>query len=133
RLVVISFFSGPNSSIPFYIRVNENTNLVPGTYKGQFAVKWFWHIPYLGIGGVSLYYNSPNLKTHWLTGNITDWGTGQDATINIELIVEKDCKINAQNINFGTAPLVSKFKPVTGTVQITCSAQTPYTVGLSDG
>lgn len=133
RLVVISFFSGPNSSIPFYIRVNENTNLLPGTYKGQFAVKWFWHIPYLGIGGASLYYNSPDLKTHWLTGDITDWGTGQDSTINLELIVEKDCKINAQNINFGTAPLVSKFNPITGTVQITCSAQTPYTVGLSDG
>ncbi|MFX5119153.1 spore coat U domain-containing protein [Acinetobacter baumannii] len=132
RFVVISFFSGPNSSIPFYIRVNENTNLVPGTYKGQFLVKWFWRIPYLGIGGISLYYNSPNLKTN-LLGNITDWGTGQDAIINIELIVEKDCKINAQNINFGTAPLVSKFNPVTGTVQITCSAQPPYTVGLSNG
>lgn len=133
RLVVISFFSGPNSSIPFYIRVNENTNLLPGTYRGQFSVKWFWHIPYLGIGGLSLYYNSPNLKTHLITGNIIDWGTGQNATINLELIVEKDCKINAQNINFGTAPLISKFNPVTGTVQITCSAQTPYTVSLSNG
>ncbi len=133
RLVVVSFFSGPNSSIPFYIRVNESTNLKPGTYKGHFTMKWFWHIPYVGVGGFSLYYDSPNLKTHWLTGAITDWGTGQDATINLELIVEKDCKINAQNINFGTAPLVSKFNPVTGTVQITCSAQTPYTVGLSDG
>lgn len=131
RFVVISFFSGPNSSIPFYIRVNENTNLVPGTYKGQFTVKWFWHIPYLGIAGISLYYDSPGLKTNW--SGITDWGTGQDAIINLELIVEKDCRINAQNINFGTAPLVSKFNPVTGTVQITCSAQTPYTVGLSNG
>lgn len=132
RTPLISFFSGPNSTIPFYIKINENTNLVPGTYKGQFVVKWFWHLPYLGIGGLSLYYDSPNLKTN-LIGNITDWGTGQDAIINIELIVEKDCKINAQNINFGTAPLVSKFNPITGTVQITCSAQTPYTVGLSDG
>lgn len=132
RTPLISFFSGPNSTIPFYIKINENTNLVPGTYKGQFVVKWFWHLPYLGIGGLSLYYDSPNLKTN-LIGKITDWGTGQDAIINIELIVEKDCKINAQNINFGTAPLVSKFNPITGTVQITCSAQTPYTVGLSDG
>lgn len=133
RTPLISFFSGPNSTIPFYIRINENTNLVPGTYRGQFTIKWFWHIPYLGLGGISLYYNSPNLTTHFLTGNITNWGTGQDATINIEFIVEKDCKINAQNINFGTAPLVSKFNPVTGTVQITCSAQTSYTVGLSNG
>lgn len=132
RFVAISLFTGPNSSIPFYIRVNENTNLVPGTYKGQFAVRWFWHIPYLGVGGISLYYDSPDLKTG-LAGRITDWGTGQSSMMNIELIVEKDCKINAQNISFGTAPLVSKFNPVTGTVQITCSAQTPYMVGLSDG
>ncbi|WP_168391201.1 Csu type fimbrial protein [Acinetobacter indicus] len=133
RLVILSFFSGPNSSVPFYLRVNESTNLVPGTYKGQFTIKWYWHIPVLGIVGLGGYMSSPNLKNIWGTGVILDWGTGQDATINIELIVEKDCKINAQNINFGTAPLVSKFNPVTGTVQITCSAQTPYTVGLSNG
>ncbi len=70
-----------------------------------------------GNWGAFFYYDSPNLKTN-LIGKITDWGTGQDAIINIELIVEKDCKINAQNINFGTAPLVSKFNPITGTVQI---------------
>ena len=133
RTVILSFFSGPNSSVPFYLRVNESTNLVPGTYDGQFTIKWYWHIPVLGIVGLGGYMSSPGLKHIPLTGVVTDWGTGQDATIKIKLIVEKDCKINAQNINFGTAPLVSKFNPVTGTVQITCSAQTPYTVGLSNG
>lgn len=133
RFVAISLFSGPNSSIPFYIKVNENTNLIPGTYNGHFKVRWYWSIPYLGLLGVALYHRSPNLQATPLTGVVTDWGTGQDATLNIKLTVEKDCNINAQNINFGTAPLTSKFDPVTGTINVTCSAGTPYKVNLSDG
>lgn len=123
-----------NESVPFYIQVNETTNLKPGVYNGSVRLRWYYAIPrLLGVD----HHTSPGLSVGftWPLNplNISKMGSGAPSVINIELIVEKDCKINAQNINFGTAPLVSKFNPVTGTIQVTCSAQTPYTVGLSDG
>lgn len=129
----LSIFGGPDNSIPFKITVNETTNLKPGVYKGVLKMKWYYHIGAIGIGGVNLWtYHSPG--TLWLPlAGLVRWGTGEDSNVPLQLIVEKDCNINAQNINFGKAPLVSKFNPVTGTVQITCSAETPYSVGLSDG
>lgn len=130
---LISIFGGPDKSIPFTITVNESTNLKPGIYSGSLKIKWYYYVAAVGIGGINLWtYKSPGI-TWWPVVGLTDWGSGVDSEVPIKLIVEKDCKINAQNINFGTAPLVSKFNPVTGTVQITCSAQTPYTVGLSNG
>ena len=36
-------------------------------------------------------------------------------------------------VDFGSTALVSKLETINGSAQIICSAQTPYSVGLSDG
>lgn len=132
----IFIFGGANETVPFYIRVNETTGLKPGIYKGSFNIQWYYAIP-LASPLFVIYYTNNGMKiSPTLIGSqakITNWGTPIVSTIPITLTVEKDCKINAQNINFGTAPLVSKFNPVTGSIKITCSAQTPYTVGVNNG
>ncbi|NNP74330.1 hypothetical protein A7P53_02105 [Acinetobacter defluvii] len=130
-----SFITGSaEEPVPFYVQVNETTNLKPGVYKASIRLRWYYAIPRLfGLG----HHKSPGLNVGFTWPftelNISKWGSGAPSTINIILTVTEDCNINAQNINFGKAPLVSKFNPVTGTVQITCSAETPYSVGLSDG
>ncbi|WP_104490240.1 Csu type fimbrial protein [Acinetobacter indicus] len=133
RIDLLGLFSGPNENVPFYVRVDETTGLKPGTYRASYTMRWYYHIVHTGVWTSGTGSKSNGIELNFLGTGVNSWGTGVPSTINIELIVEKDCKINAQNINFGTAPLVSKFNPVTGTVQITCSAQTPYTVGLSNG
>lgn len=134
-IAITTLFSGPGGSVPFYVTVNDTRGLKPGVYRGRINIKWFYSVPYAGGLGITLRYESTGFELgSYLIGTyVKNWGTGDDSIINITLTVEEDCNINAQNINFGTAPLVSKFNPVTGTVQITCSAQTPYTVGLSNG
>ena len=130
---LISIFGGPNSSIPFSVALSESVNLKPGTYTGNLDIKWFYYVGAFGIGGISLWdYRSPGLVYSWVWG-ITNWGTGRDATVPIKLIVKEDCRINAYNVDLGSAALVSKFDTASGMVQIICSAQTPYSVGLSDG
>lgn len=130
---LISLFGGPNSSIPFSVTVTESTNLKPGVYQGNLRIKWFYYVGAFGIGGIHLWaFVSPGLQYSWLWG-LTDWGTGLDANVPIVLTVTEDCRINASDISFGSAALVSKFDTVNGVVQITCSAQTPYSVGLSNG
>lgn len=130
-----TLFTGPEGSVPFYVTVNNTRNLKPGIYKGSLKIKWFYSVPYAGILGATLRYESEGfeLGSYILGTYVKSWGSGNLSIINITLTVTEDCNINAQNINFGKAPLVSKFNPVTGTVQITCSAETPYSVGLSDG
>lgn len=130
---ILSIFGGPNSSIPFTVQVAESLSLKPGVYIGTLYIKWFYYVPALGIGGINLTaFQSDGITFDWW-GNVTNWGSGRDATVPIKLIVTEDCRISTQNIDFGSAALVSKFDTVNGYVRITCSAKTPYSVGLSNG
>lgn len=61
------------------------------------------------------------------------WGSGVPVTVTVSLIVEKDCAITAPDVDFGTVALVSQFVTKTRTISIRCSADTSYTVGLSNG
>lgn len=130
---LLSLFGGPNSSIPFQVFLTESVSLKPGVYTGNLQIKWYYYVGALGIGGINLLdYRSPGLVYSWVWG-VTNWGTGLDAIVPITLIVKEDCRINAYNVDLGSAALVSKFDTASGMVQIICSAQTPYSVGLSNG
>lgn len=132
-LTLISIFGGPDSSISFKVFVNESVSLKPGVYKGNLRIKWFYYVPAFSVGGIILgAYQSDGLKYSVFWGGY-EWGTGREATVPITLIVKEDCRITATNVDFGSTALVSKFETINGSAQIICSAQTPYSVGLSDG
>lgn len=116
--------------VVLFVTLNPNQYLKPGVYTVNLNLRWFYRITYTGIPPFAIYNTSPGWSMSWGTVN---WGTGNPATIPLRLEVTADCNIKANNIDFGKMPLVSKFDPVTGSVQVMCSAQTPYTVGVSNG
>ncbi len=131
---LLNLFAGVNGSIPLYVRTTPTTALRAGIYTGTVALHWYFGIcTGLGIGGICLgYTSSPGLTTN-IFGALTNWGSGVPATVTVKLTILNDCVINAPNVNFGTAPFVTGFNPVTQTISINCSAGQSYSVGLSDG
>lgn len=131
--VLSLLFGGPNKSVPFTIKIQPTIGLKPGVYSGNLNIKWYYYVNGVGLLGIGLIsYYSPGL-TKALLGGITNWGTGADALIPITLTIDQDCKIMTNNVSFGSAVFTSQFNSVTGTVQIACSSDTPYNVGLSNG
>lgn len=109
-----------NAPLPMYFRtVTGALNLSSGTYTDTVTVNWSWSICTL-ISAGNLCIGPVNTGT---TSSI----------VNISLQITNDCIINAPDIRFGTAPLISAFSPVTQTISVQCTKGTSYTVGLSDG
>ena len=109
-----------NVPLPMYFRtVTGALNLSSGTYTDTVTVNWSWSIcTVVSLGSLCI-------------GPVNTGSTS--SIVNISLQIGNDCTINAPNISFGTAPLVSAFSPVTQTISVQCTKGTSYTVGLSDG
>lgn len=129
---LVSLFSGTSNSIPIYIRTIPTAGLRAGTYSGFLDLRWYYSVCSLGVAVCLAYSSSPGFVRPILLTPL-DWGSGTPVRVNVTLTVENDCIINAPNVDFGTAPLVGSFSPVTRTIQIRCSAGAAYTVGLDDG
>ncbi len=131
---LLSLFSGPNNSIPLYIATSTKSGLAAGTYTGTLTLRWYFSVCIAGALTVCLSDSrSPGLTRNAITSVLTGWGTGVPVTVSITLNVTRDCQITAPGLSFGTAPLVGSFNPVTRTISIRCTRDTPYTVGLGDG
>ncbi|MCW2389217.1 spore coat protein U-like protein [Sphingobium sp. B11D3B] len=131
-LSLVSLFSGVNSSIPLYFRTTPTAGLRAGLYKGSLNLRWYYSVCSLGVALCLDYSNSPGFIRPGPFASL-NWGSGTAVTVNIELTVENDCIINAPSVDFGSAPIVSAFNPVTRTIQIRCSAGSAYSVGLNNG
>ncbi|OLO04930.1 Csu type fimbrial protein [Salinicola socius] len=119
-LGLLGLLSGQAADIPMYFRTQPGTaaNVSAGTYTDTLTVRWNWSIcTGIGIGSLCLGRNSGN-------------GT---SVISLSLTVSPDCAINAPNLDFGSAPLIQGFDPVTQTISIRCTKGANYTVGISDG
>lgn len=125
---LLALFAGPGGAVPLYFNTTATGGLAAGTYSGTVNLRWYFSVCTLGVAVCLVTSESPGFSR--LTLN---WGTGVPVTVNVSLTVDKDCLITAPNVDFGSVPLVSRFNPVTGIVSIRCSADTSYTVGLSDG
>lgn len=130
-LSLVSLFAGTNNSIPIYIRTSPTPGLRAGTYNGHLDLRWYYSVCSLGVALCLAYSESPGFERPLLFP--INWGTGTAVRVNVELIVENDCIITAPDLDFGAAPLVGSFDPVTRTVLIRCSAGSAYTVGLDEG
>jgi len=132
-LSLVSLFSGTNNSIPLYIRTGATPALRAGTYSGFMDLRWYYSVCSLGVAVCMSYSASPGFVRPVPLVTPINWGTGTAVRVNIELLVENDCVITAPDLDFGQAPLVGSFNPVTRTILIRCSAGAAYTVGLDDG
>lgn len=103
-------------NIPMEFRTQPTANVAAGIYTDTLTVSWNWRICNLGVL-VCL-----NSRT----------GSGT-TTINLSMNVAPDCVIQAPDLDFGSAPLVAGFQPMTQTISITCTKGSGYSVGLSDG
>lgn len=115
---LLSLFSGNSFTAPLYGRISSTPNIAAGTYTDTLTVQWNWYICNgVQIGPICVFYE---------TGSAT-------VTVNVSLVVSKDCRINAPNINFGSAALVSQFTQVAQAVLVDCTKDSSYTVSFSSG
>lgn len=107
-----------NLSTPLYVKLTASPNLPAGTYTDTVTIAWRWSIC-RGIGALGACILSE---------------TGSGTTIlSVTMIVTKDCRLTAPPVSFGSAPLVSKFTPVTQAVQIACTRGASYAVSFTAG
>ncbi|MCH8493130.1 MAG: spore coat U domain-containing protein [Idiomarina sp.] len=113
--------TGNSAELPMLLRLENfgGVNLEPGVYTDTLTIFWDWRrcngIDLLGL--LCVLYSQGTATT----------------TINVSMVVEPDCEIDAANANFGSAPLVGVFNQVTQTINIRCSKNQLYTVGLNNG
>jgi spore coat protein U-like protein len=132
-LSLVSLFAGTNSSIPLYIRTSASPALRAGTYSGSLDIRWYYSVCALGVAVCLAHSASPGFVRPVPLVTPINWGTGTAVRVDISLTIDKDCVIDAPKLDFGSAPLVGAFNPVTRTIRIRCSAGAAYTVGLDDG
>ena len=130
---LVSLFAGAGGSIPIYVRTTPTASLPAGTYTGSLDLRWYYSVCSLGVAVCLAYSASPGFVRPVPLVTSLNWGSGTAVRINISLILEKDCLIDAPAIDFGAAPLVGSFAPVTQTLTIRCSAGAAYSVGLDNG
>ena len=65
---LINLFSGPSGALQFKAKINSGQVVSPGIYRAEspFKVKWYYSVPAIGIGPISLYFQSPGLKLNFL-------------------------------------------------------------------
>lgn len=131
---LVNLFSGPDGNLPFYIRLPAGQSVSPGVYQADspLKVKWFYSVPGVAIAGIGIFFESPGFKRGVL-GIGFNWGTGTDSLGSLSITVLPDCRILAQDVNFGTAAFASKLEPVQSSMGIRCSVNTPYYVSLNNG
>lgn len=107
-----------NLSTPLYVKLTASPNVPAGTYSDTVTINWQWSIC-RGVGTL---------------GACVLPETGSGTTIlTVTMIVTKDCRLTAPPVSFGSAPLVSKFTPVTQAVQIACTKGASYAVSFTAG
>ncbi|MFW1801049.1 spore coat protein U domain-containing protein [Acinetobacter nematophilus] len=131
---ILNFFSGPNNSLPFYVRINAGQAVSPGIYKSEvpYKVRWYYSVPGLAVAGIGIYFESFGFF-RGILGLGLNWGSGEDVSTDLSIEVLPDCRISTNDVNFGTAAFANAFEPVQTSMGIRCSAKTPYNVSLNNG
>lgn len=120
-LNLIGLLGNLNFTLPLYIRTLTGANVRAGTYSTVMNVTTTYSIC-TGLSAVGLCLLANNQS-----------GT-QVVPLTVTLTVTNDClTITADNANFSSASFVSDFSTITGNIKVSCTKESSYTVGLSDG
>ncbi|MPT48006.1 MAG: spore coat protein U [Sphingobium sp.] len=115
-LGLLNLFTGPNGSLPLYIKTMPGANIAAGQYSSSIEIRWNWNICVFGVLYCVTYDSGDEIQ------NIT-----------VALDVRNDCSITAPNVNFGSAAFTDSFDAITQPIIILCSKGAAYTVGINDG
>lgn len=131
---------GVSGEIQFFISLGSAANVAAGTYTGKIGIRWHYAVCSLigALGAcVGTWDRSPGIALSCLLVCVPDVntmpGAGVPVEITIRLEVTRDCRFDVDDIDFGTAPFVDSFEPVSGALRVTCTKGTTYSVGLSNG
>ncbi len=105
-------------TLPIYFGTITGNNVAAGIYTEVLSLYWDWD------------YCSGYSADNSCLARDNSSGT---VTLTVSVTVNNDCTISAPNISFGGAPVVSAFSTVNQSISISCTKDTPYTVGLDDG
>lgn len=133
---------GTNGDISLFVSLGAASNVASGVYTGTVTLRWHYatcaNISALGIC-VGNWSRSPGINQNTCALGLCTLvqsslpGMGSPVTLTISLTVTRDCRFDADNIDFGSAPFADSFSPVSGALRITCTKGTTYTVGLGNG
>lgn len=117
-LNLAGLFGGPNNNVPLFIRTRPTRQLSAGTYRDTLSLRWNYSVC-TGLGALGLCVGRSR---------------GNDIiALELTMTVTPDCLINAPDINFGSAPLVSGFSEVNQSLSLFCTKGSTFQVGLSAG
>jgi spore coat protein U-like protein len=99
-----------------YALVSAPATTPPGTYTSSFSGEnFFWGLNVLGCGGITVGYSV-------VPATFTFTGT-----------VSSNCIVSATAMSFGTVGLLTTAASAQNQISATCTATTPYTLGLDNG
>jgi spore coat protein U-like protein len=115
---LLGLLSSQHYVLPIYFRTVSGQSVSAGPYQVTITFSVYYSICATGALGICL---SNQTGTTSVTSQLT-------------MTVTNDCiTISTPDVNFGSAPLVMNFPVVSQTVQITCTKDSLYTVGINNG
>ena len=133
---ILSLFDTNTGDLPFYATIDAGQQVSPGTYQSinPIVIRWYYAIPTIAATCLlGNYYKSPGLVMNMFSCGVANWGQGIESQVSYRITILPDCRIIANDINFGAAAFAAQFQPVQSSLGVRCSAKTPYSVGLDDG
>lgn len=104
--------------MPLYLAAAGGSNVAAGGYEDTATLAWEWRYC-TGSSG---------------SGVCSSYDTGSGVTtVPVNLVVQNDCSIAAADLDFGSAALPSAFAAANGSIAVTCTKGSAYSVGLGDG
>lgn len=121
-----------NNQLPLYISMSKSgglSGLAPGEYTSLLELRYRYSISLNG----GTFAETAGMVRPGDTTNLV-YGGAELVNITLRVVVEPSCNIaESNNIDFGDEPLVRRFSEQEVLIVVQCSAETPYTLGLSDG
>lgn len=94
-LRLLGLFTGPNATLPLWIKTSAGATLSGGTYTDVIAVNWDYSVCDVGIGNLCLTYSGK-----------------PSSNITLTLTVTNDCQISTvNNVMFASTAFPSAFSP----------------------
>jgi len=116
---LLGLLTSKSYTLPIYFRTVAGQSVSAGNYQVSINLRISYSVCPTGLLGICL--GTPQ------TGTVV-------MTTLLNMTVTTDCiTISAPDVNFGSAPLVSNFLPVSQSVAITCTKGSVYTVGINNG
>lgn len=118
-LALLGILTQDSLRTPLHATLTSTPNVPSGVYEDTVTIVWNYSIC-RGVNALGICI-------------LAETGTNKSTTVTIRVTVTNDCRIAANPLEFGSAPLVSGFAPVTQAVLVDCSLGATFAVAFSSG